>query len=289
MMSDEKLEGIKTGSSALFVIFLIGTIMAAFGEIDSIKTGEPSLLFFIIIFGMVTVGSLSAAIISSHKLKKRQGKKYWSTADYIQAFFEFTFPAMLQSKSIQQRKQNVSEKDKETKLWNDLCIGYDRGAVISFLLWCALWIELMRVVIAVARYEGQGKFLNLFFWSVMAISIFVIAAFNATRIKKNPSNLFDYIDLHKVKFAEIAEYYEKAEKIAYGIWIGEKFIFWLSKGQVYCIPTKEYENMEIFFSKWRFVMILRVQHDCVVQSAILPFKFYKAKKKIEEIRPDMEA
>ena len=46
--------------------------------------------------------------------------------------------------------------------------------------------------------------------------------------------------------------------------------------------------MEILFSKWRFVMILSSRRHCIVQSAILPFKFYKAKKKIEEIRADME-
>ena len=159
---------------------------------------------------------------------------------------------MFRSKSTQLRKQNVSEKNKQTKLWNDLCIGYDKRAVISFVLWCALLIEIMRIVIPVAMYEGQGKLLNLFFWSVMAICIFVIAVLNATRMKKDSTHLFEYIDLHKVKFNEIAKHYEKAEKIAYGIWIDEKFIFMLSKGQVYCISTKEYEDMKIHFSRWRF-------------------------------------
>ena len=283
-MSDDKLEDIKIESSTIFVIFFIGTIMIAFGEIDSIQTGEPSLLFLLIIFGILTIGSLSAAIISSHVLKKRQGKQYWSTANYIQTVLEFTFPAMFRSKSIQLRKQNVSEKNKQTKLWNDLCIGYDKRAVISFVLWCVLLIEIMRIVIPVAMYEGQGKLFDLFFWSIMAISIFVIAALNATRMKKDPTPLFECMDLHKVKFDEIAKHYENAEKITYGIWIEETYIFLLSKGQVDCIPMKEYKDMIIYFSKWRFVMILKGKYDCVAQSAILPFKFYKAKKKIEKIR-----
>ena len=39
-MSNDKLEDIKIESSAIFVIFFIGTIMVAFGEIDCIPTKE---------------------------------------------------------------------------------------------------------------------------------------------------------------------------------------------------------------------------------------------------------
>ena len=77
-MNDEKLEDIKVMSTVSFVIMLAGTIMTAGEEIDNIRTGDISLWWLVLIFGILTVISFSVVVISSHILKKRQGESYFS-------------------------------------------------------------------------------------------------------------------------------------------------------------------------------------------------------------------
>lgn len=283
-MNDEKLEDLKISSTVLFIISLTATIMVVAGQIDAIKSGRASLIWLIVIGLIFTIGSLAVAIVSSYILKKRQRDNYWSSGMYFQALLEFFFPSMASSNSVKLKKLNVSDKNKQTKFWKEMCTGYYKESVVSFLFWLALFLCCVWMIVSKALFSNEtDKIFGLVSFSIVAVIVLGIMTVAATGIKKDPTPIFEYMDISKVKFNEIAKHYENAEKIAYGIWVDSKFIYLLSNGKAYCIPTKEYSNIKISFSRFRFVMILTSTYNCVVKSAFFPMKFYKAKRKIEEI------
>ncbi|MDE6434736.1 MAG: hypothetical protein K2L07_10980 [Lachnospiraceae bacterium] len=288
-MRNEKLEDIKISSTVLFIISLIGTIMFVAAEIDAIKYGKASFIWLIIIALIFTIGSLVVAIVSSHILKKRQKDTYWSVSKYFQALFELLFPSMVSSNSVKLKKINVSNKNKQTNFWKEMCTGYYRGSIVSFIFWFVLFLSCVWMIVsAVFSSNKTDKIFDLVSFSIAAVIVFAVMIVAAMGIKKDPTPIFEYMDISKVKFNEIAKHYDSAEKIAYDIWVDRKYIYLLSNGKAYCIPMKEYEDIQISFSRFRFIMVLTSTYNCVVKSAFLPMKFNKAKRKIEEIYNSME-
>ncbi len=282
IVNDEKLEDIKIMSIVVFVVSLAGTIMGVGMEIDNIRTGGVSLWWLVLIFGILTVVSFIIAVVSSHILKKRQGKSYFSTWMYIEATLEIFFPSLLSSYSAKQEKLNVSEKNKETNLWKDMCVGYDIESIVSFVLWFLLWAACVWMVIKYIFFaNGNDKMFNIATFSVVLIILTVYLICAASGIKKDPMPIFEYMDITKVKFNEIAKHYDKAEKITHRIWMDYKYVFIQSKGKAYCIPVEDYIDMTITFSRFRYAMVLTSTYDCVVKSAFSPAGFQKLKTMLE--------
>lgn len=284
-MNDEKLEDLKVMSTVSFVIFSAITIMCIAEEIDNIRTGAMSLWFLIPISGIFTGISLLIAVISSFILKKRQGKSYFSNIMYIEAFLEVFFPSLSDSHSVKLRKNNVSEKNRKTGLWKDMCVGCDRERLISFLLWFLLWAACIWMVIKNIFYPGNDdRILDITAFSIVSIVLVFILIGVASGIRKDPSPIFEYMDITKVKFNELAKHYDNAEKIARNIWMDSKYVFALSNGKAYCIPVEDYEEMTITFSRFRFIMVLSAKYDCLIKSSLSPVGFRELKKRLENER-----
>ena len=249
---------------------------------DNIRTGGGPLRWLVLIFGILTVVSFIIAVVSSHILKKRQGKSYFSTKMYIEATLEIFFPSLLGSHSAKQEKLNVSKKNKETNLWKDMCVGYDIESIVSFVLWFLLWAACVWMVIKYIFFaDGNDKVFNIISFSVVLIVLTVYLICAESGIKKDPMPIFEYMDITKVKFNEIAKHYDKAEKITHKIWMDYKYVFIQSKGKAYCIPVEDYIDMTITFSRFRYVMVLTSTYNCVVKSAFFPAGFQKLKTMLE--------
>ncbi|MBO5057714.1 MAG: hypothetical protein J5988_05560 [Eubacterium sp.] len=281
-MKNEKLEDIKVMSTVSFVILFAMTIVVIAGELDSIRTGDVSFWFLILIFAICTAGSLLTAIVSSHILKKRQGKSYFSNIMYIEAFLEVFFPALSCSHSARMKKRSISEKDKKTGLWQNLCSGCDTKRIISFILWFLLWAACIWLVIKNIFYlSSDDRIMDITTFSIALIVLTFILIGIASGIKKDPTPIFEYMDITKVKFHELAKHYDNSNKIACQIWMDDKYIFIQASGKAYCIPVADNIDMTITFSRFHFVMILTSKYDCVTKSAFFPFGFQKLKKRLE--------
>lgn len=281
-MNDEKLEDIKVMSTVSFVIMLAGTIMCIGGEIDNIRTREMSLWWLVLIFGILTVISFAIAVISSRILKKRQGESYFSAIMYIEAILEMFFPSLLSSHSAKLKKINVSEKNKATKLWKDMCAGCDKESIILFILWFLLWSACVWMMVKYIFFaDGNDKMLNIISFAVVSIALTVVLICVASGIKKDPMPIFEYMDITKVKFKELAEHYDMADKITHRIRLDYKYVFIQSNGKAYCIPVKDYIDMTITFSRFRYVMVLTSTYNCVVKSAFSPVGFQKLRTMLE--------
>ena len=194
-MNNEKLEDLKVMSTVSFVLSLAITIILIAGEIDSARNGEMSLWFLVLISGIATGISLVIAIVSSSILKKRQGKAYFSNKMYIEGFLEVFFPSLLGSYSAKLRKLNVSEKNKKTNLWKDLCIGYDKGSIISFVLWFLLLAACVWNVVEDILYGTESNMLDITALFVISIALVFILIGVASGIKKDPTPIFEYMDM----------------------------------------------------------------------------------------------
>lgn len=281
-MNDEKLEDIKIVSTVFFLIMLIGTIIGVGEEIDSIRTGGVSLWWLVLIFAILTVVSFIIAVVSSHILKKRQGKSYFSTKMYIEAALEMFFPSLYRFLFDKTRRAHVSKKNKETNLWKDMCVGYDKESIVSFVLWFLLWAACVWIVIKYIFFiNGKDKMFNIASFSVISIILTVYLICAASGIKKDPMPIFEYMDITGVKFNEIAKHYDKAEKITHRIWMDYKYVFIQSKGKAYCIPVEDYIDMTITLSGAFYVMVLTSTYNCVVKSAFSPAGFQKLKTMLE--------
>lgn len=277
-MNNEKLEDLKVMSTVSFVICLIMTIMFLAGDLDSIKNGEASLWFLTLIGGIATGVSLIIAIVTSSTLKKRQGEAYFSTKMYIEGFFELFFPSLLESYSAELRKLNVSEKNKKTRLWQELCVGYDKTSIISFVLWFLLLVACVWMIVDNILHNGDNKWLDVTAASIVVIILIIILVCVASGIKKDPTPIFEYMDITKVKFNTLAKHYANSERITHRIWTDKEFVFVQSKGKAYCFPVEDYEDMTINLSRFRFTMVLTSKYNCIIQSSFFPFGFLKLKK-----------
>lgn len=284
-MTDEKLEDLKVMSSVSFVIWLACTIIVAGGEIDSARNGTVSLWILILIGVILTAVSLLIAVISSCILKKRQGEAYFSTAMYIKGFLEMFFPSLSKdSHPAKMRKRNISEKNKGTNLWKNMCVGWDKENIISFILWFLLWTACIGMSIKNIFFSnGTDEMLNSISFSVAAIVLTFVLIGAASGIRKNPTPIFKYMDITKVKFNELAKHYDNADKITNGIWMDYKYVFIQSHGNAYCIPVEDYIDMTITFSRFRYVMVLSSTFDCVIKSAFSPAGFQKLKTILETV------
>ena len=281
-MTDEKLEDLKVMSTVSFVIMLAGTIMCAGGEIDTIRTGEVSLWWLVLILGILTVISFAIAAVASHILKKRQGESYFSTMMYIEAILEMFFPSLSGSHSAKLKKFNVSDANKESNLWKDMCVGCDKECIISFILWFLLWgICVWLTVKYIFFVDGDDKIFDIISFSIVSIALTIVLICVASGIKKNPMPIFEYMDITKVKFKELAKHYDMADKITHKIWMDYKYVFIQSNGKAYCIPVEDYIDMTITFSRFRYVMVLTSTYNCVVKSAFSPDGFQKLKNMLE--------
>ncbi len=281
-MNDEKIEDVKTASILFCVLMLVGTIVTAGGQIDEIRTDEEVCWWLVLIFAILAVVSFIIAVVSSHILKKRQGKSYFSTKMYMEAILEMFFPALLGSHSAKQEKLNVSKKNKETNLWKDMCVGYDKESIVSFVLWFLLWAACVWMMIKCIFFaNGNNKMFDIISFSIVSIVLTVVLICVASGIKKDPMPIFEYMDITKVKFNEIAKHYDKAEKITHRIWMDYKYVFIQSNGKAYCIPIEDYIDMTIIVSRFRYVMVLTSTYDCIVKSAFSPAGFQKLKTMLE--------
>ena len=208
-MNDEKLEDIKVVSTVSFVIMMAGTIMGVGAGIDNIRTGgQGSLWWLVLIFGILTVISFAVVVISSRILKKRQGESYFSTMMYMEAILEMFFPSLLGSHSAKLKKLNVSNANKESNLWKDMCVGCDRESIVSFVLWFLLWTACVWMVIKYIFFaDGDDNIFNIVSFSVVSIVLTIVLICSASGIKKNPMPIFEYMDISKVKFKELAKEY----------------------------------------------------------------------------------
>lgn len=282
MVSDERLEDIKVMSTVSFVIMLAGTIMCVGEEIDNIRTGGMSLWWLALIFGLLTVISFSIAVVSSCILKKRQGESYFSAMMYMKAIFEMFFPSLFSSHSAKLKNLNVSNANKESNLWKDMCSGCDKESIVSFILWLLLWgVCVSQVVKYIFFVDGDNKIFNITSYSIVSIALTVVLICVASGIKKNPMPIFEYMDISKVKFKELAKHYDQADKIAHRIYMDYKYVFIQSNGKAYCIPVEDYVDMTITFSRFRYVMVLTSTYNCVVKSAFSPIGFQKLKTMLE--------
>ena len=282
IVNDEKLEDIKIGSIVFCAVMLVGTIVLVGGEIDGIRTGEGACWWLVLIFAIPAVVSFIIVVISSHILKKRQGKSYFSTKMYIEAILEMFFPSLLGSYPAKQAKFNVSKKNKETNLWKDMCVGYDKESIVSVVLWFLLWAACVWIVIKYIFFiNGNDKMLNIASFSVISIALTVYLICAVSGIKKDPMPIFEYMDITGVKFNEIAKHYDKAEKITHRIWMDYKYVFIQSKGKAYCIPVEDYIDMTITLSGAFYVMVLTSTYNCVVKWAFSPAGFQKLKIMLE--------
>ncbi len=281
-MNDEKLEDVKVVSTVSFVIMMVGTIMGVGAEIDNIRTGEASLWWLVLIFGIPAVISFAVVVISSRILKKRQGESYFSTMMYMEAILEMFFPSLLGSRSAKLKKLNVSDANKKSNLWKNMCVGCDKESIISFILWFILWCACVWMVVKYIFFaDGNDKMMNIISFSVVSIALTVVLICVASGIKKNPMPIFEYMDISKVKFKELAKHYDMADKITHKIWMDYKYVFIQSNGKAYCIPVEDYIDMTITFSRFRFVMVLTSTYDCVVKSSFSPAGFQKLKTMLE--------
>ncbi len=280
-MNNEKLEDVKIMSSVMFVIFLIITIIFVAGEIDVLKNGGASVWFFILLFGLAAMVCLIVAIVTSSVLKKRQGELYFSNKMYLEGFLELFFPTLLGSRTAQIRKRNVSDKNKKTRLWKELCAGYDIESIVSFVAWFLLLVGCVKVLIDEILYSEESGLIYITAFSIISIVIVVVLVFVAAGIKKDPTPIFEYMDITKVKFNTLAKHYDDSEKITHRIWIDKEFVFVQSKGKAYCFSVDEYEDMTINFTRLRFVMVLSSTYDCIIQSSLTPLGFLKLKKCLE--------
>lgn len=281
-MNDEKLEDIKVVSTVSFVIMLAGTIMGVGAEADNIRTGKVSLWWLVLIFGILTVISFAVVVISSRILKKRQGQSYFSTMMYIEAILEMFFPSLSGSHSAKLKKLNVSNENKKSNLWKDMCVGCDIDNIISFILWFVLWSVCVWMVIKYIFFvDGDDNIFNIASFSVVSIALTIVLICVASGMKKNPMPIFEYMDISKVKFKELAKHYDMADKVTHKIWMDYKYVFIQSNGKAYCIPVEDYIDMTITFSRFRFVMVLTSTYDCVVKSSFSPAGFQKLKTMLE--------
>ncbi|MDE6434733.1 MAG: hypothetical protein K2L07_10965 [Lachnospiraceae bacterium] len=281
-MNDKKLEDFKVMSTVSFVIMLAGTIMTAGGEIDNIRTGEMSLWWLVLIFGILTVISFAITVVSSRILKKRQGESYFSTMMYMKAILEMVFPSLLGSHSAKLKKLNVSDANKESNLWKDMCVGCDKENIISFILWFILWSACVWMVVEhIFFVDGEDKIFDVASFSIASIALTIVLIFVASGIKKDPMPIFEYMDITKVKFNEIAKHYDMADNITHKIWMDYKYVFIQSNGKAYCIPVEDYIDMTITFSRTRFVMVLTSTYNCVIKSSFSPIGFRKLKTILE--------
>lgn len=282
-MNDERLEDIKVVSTVSFVIMMAGTIMGVGAGIDNIRTGgQGSLWWLVLIFGILTVISFAVVVISSRILKKRQGESYFSTMMYMEAVLEIFFPSLLGSHSAKLKKLNVSDENKKSNLWKDMCVGCDIDNIISFILWFILWSVCVWMVIKhIFFVDGKNKIFDIASFSVAVIAITIVLICVASGIKKNPMPIFEYMDISKVKFKELAKHYDMADKVTHKIWMDYKYVFIQSNGKAYCIPVEDYIDMTITFSRCRFVMVLTSTYNCVVKSSFSPAGFQKLKTMLE--------
>ena len=237
--------------------------------------------FFIILFGFAAIVCLIIAIVTSSILKKRQGESYFSTKMYLEGFLELFFPTFLGSRTAQIRKKNVSDKNKKTRLWKELCVGYDIQNIVSFVLWFLLLAACVKVVVDKILYSEGSGLIDITAFSIISIILVIILIFVAAGIKKDPTPIFEYMDITKVKFNTLAKHYDKSEKITHRVWTDKEFVFVQSKGKAYCFSVEEYEDMTINFTRFRFVMVLSSTYDCIIQSSLTPSGFLKLKKFLE--------
>lgn len=282
-MKNDKLEDIKVVSTVAFVLSLTFTIILFASELDSIRTGAASLWFLDIICGICSLISLTVSIISSRILKKRQGKDYFSTLMYIEAFIELFCPSLLPSYRNSLKNLKVSKDNQETRLWKTLCVGYDKARVIIFILWFILWASCVWMLIrSIFFLNNENKIFDIVTFSICVVALLFILIFVATEIKIDPMPIFDCIELTKVEFNELAQHFDNAVKIMQDTWMDSEYLFILAKGKSYCIPIKDYEEMSITPNRFgQYVMILSSKHECVVKSSLFPFGFQKLKIMLE--------
>ena len=281
-MNNEKLEDRKVVSTVSFVLCLIFTIMFIFGDIDSVKDGGKPVIFLSLISGIATVISFVIAVVTSFTLKKRQGKEYFSTKMYIESFIEVMFPSLMASYSSKLRKLNISEKNKNTRLWKELCVGYDKERIITFVLWFLLLAACIWGIADNIIQNGDNKYLDVAGFSFAAFIIVIILICVVSGIKKDPIPIFEYMDIKKEKFNTLAKHYENSNKITHRIWSDEEYVFAQAKGKAYCFLVEEYEEMTIHFNwNFRFTMVLASKYDCIVQSSFSPFGFRRLKRLLE--------
>ena len=282
-MNDEKLEDIKIASEVVFAVMLVGVAVSIGAVFDNIRTDdEGSLWWMVLIFAIPAAISFAIAGISSCILKKRQGESYFSNMMYVKAILEMIFPTLLGSCSAKLKKLNVNDANKESNLWKDMCVGYDKENIISFILWFALWSACVWIVVKYIFFvDGEAKIFNVVSFSIISIALTIVLICVASGIKRDPMPIFEYMDITKVKFNEIAKHYDVADKITHKIWMDYKYVFIQSNGKAYCIPVEDYIDMTITFSRIRFVMVLTSTYNCVIKSSFSPIGFQKLKTILE--------
>ena len=192
---------------------------------------------------------------------------------YFQALLEHFFPSIASSNSVKMKKLNISNKNKQTNFWKEMCTGYNRENIVPFLLWLVLFVSCVWTIIQKAFFSNEtDKIFDLVSFSIAAVIILIIMIVVASGMKKNPTPIFEYMNISKTKFSEIAKHYDNAKKISYGIRVDSKFIYLLSNGKTYCIPMKEYSNIKILTHnhhfKWWFGMALIRADYCSPKRAV---------------------
>lgn len=281
-MKDSKLQNIKIMSSVVCVLALFGTLIMIGGEIDSINANSASGMILIIIFGIITIISFMTAVISSNVLRKRQGSDYWSVFTYIQALFETFFPCLTSSHSVKMKMKNVSEKNKKTNFWKDLCTGYDMEGIISFMLWLLFWCMcVVGLIICIINNNMKYRFLYIVSITIALIVVTFIVIFASSGIKKDPTAIFKYMEITQTKFSELAEHYDTANIITRKIRVDYKYVFIQAKGKTYCIPIDNYIDMSITLSGFYYIMVLTSTYDSVMKSSFSPVGFEMLKSILE--------
>ena len=281
LTSSDKLEDVKIVSTAFAAILSGITIICAAVDIDGVVNGTYRMWGLTLGSAIITAICYIVAFVSSSILKERQREEYWTIKMYFEAFIEVFYPSLCADYSLQLKKNNVSERDKQTKLWKKLCTGYDKHRIFLLFLWLALVGACVWVVIHKIQYDAPDKIEFTTMFSIIILCLLVVVFFVGTSIKKDPMPLFEYMDTNKIKFHTLAEHYENSKRISFRIWTDMEYVFMLAKGKADCFAMDEYDEMSIMLNRVWFTMILTSKYDCIVQSSILPIGFYKLKRILE--------